>query len=427
MRRFARIRSTLRCAIAALLCACSGVDAPAQVVNPVPQVPGSPQSIDKVRENFPFRLGPIYTQPRILIKEFGVDTNVFNQYGDGQSDFTFTLSPQANNVLPFGRRGLLKMNLAADLVYFAHYTSERSVDPAALLRGELYARHLTLFVEESYLNTRERPNQEIDVRARHVENDLSAGGAYQFTQTFSLEAAVRDSRLRFEGDEALFGQSLAETLDRDTNAYRVVARHEHSALTTFGLLYENQIDRFPQSPERDTDSFRVMPGVEFQPRALINGNAWAGYRSFTPKYPILKAQSGLVAQLALSYTLLGATAFAITYNRDYQFSYEALTPYFVDNNIGISVRRAIGGSYDVIAHVTHYRYDYEPLALEIPEFIPSDRVDTINNYGINVGYRMKRQARVGVGVSRWTRTTTASTVLRDYDDIRVALTMTYEL
>ena len=40
---------------------------------------------------------------------------------------------------------------------------------------------------------------------------------------------------------------------------------------------------------------------------------------------------------------ISATVFGVTYDRDYQFSYEALTPYYIGNSVGLFVRRAIGG------------------------------------------------------------------------------------
>jgi hypothetical protein len=100
---------------------------------------------------------------------------------------------------------------------------------------------------------------------------------------------------------------MKERLDRDVQVFGVTARHRRNGLMKFGLRYENQADRFPFSPVRDTDSFRVMPGVELRRRALLNGSAWVGYRRFEPKAAALPSQAGLVSQLALSYTLLGAT------------------------------------------------------------------------------------------------------------------------
>src|SRR5262245_55121407 len=86
--------------------------------------PGSSQSIDEIRRTYHLRLGPLYANPGLLLKELGVDTNVFNQPGDQQSDFTATLTPKADVALPFGRRGLLRTTAAVDAVYYAHYSSE---------------------------------------------------------------------------------------------------------------------------------------------------------------------------------------------------------------------------------------------------------------------------------------------------------------
>ena len=391
----------------------------------MPSAAGSQQSIDEIRENYRLRVGPFLVEPSILLKELGVDTNVFNQAGEKRADFTTTVAPQAAIAIPFARRALVKTLLGTDLVYYAHYASERSVDPQGAVRAEVYARRLTFFFEDSYLNTRERLNYEIDLRARHLQNDLSAGVAVRATSRLAVEVAVRDSRIRFDGDDYFQGQRLKETLDRDSQVFSVTARQRRNGLTTFGLRYENQTDRFPLSPIRDTDSFRVMPGVELRPRALLNGSAWVGYRRFEPKATVLPSQAGLVSQLSLSYTLLGATVFGVTYDRDYQFAYEALTPYFIDNSVGVFIRRAIGARADVRANVARHRYDYQPIVNGPILAGLVDRVDTTDNYGINVGYRLKRQTRAGVGVSYWTRDSTGLD-WRNYTGLRFGLTMTHE-
>jgi hypothetical protein len=250
--------------------------------------------------------------------------------------------------------------------------------------------------------------------------------AVRATTGLTIEVTAGSGRIRFDGDEYFNGQRLKETLDRDTQVYSVTARERRNGLTTIGLRYENQTDRFPLSPVRDTDSFRVMPGVELRPRALLNGSAWVGYRRFDPKSAVLPSQAGLVSQATLSYTLLGSTVFGVTYDRDYQFSYEALTPYFVDNSAGVFVRRAIGGRADVRANVARHRYAYQPLlGAPILAGPAADRVDTTDNYGVNVGFRLKRQTRAGVGLSYWTRDSTTLD-FRNYTGLRFGLTMDRE-
>src|SRR3954462_11471237 len=156
--------------------------APAAFAQPTPATPtaittapGSAQSIDEIRRNYHVHAGPLYVNPAILLKELGLDTNVFNQEDEQKSDFTFTITPKADVALPIARRGLLRTTVGVDTVYYAHYVSERSLDPQVVVRGEAYANRVTLFAEGAYFNTRERPNYEVDLRSRPVQNDLRLG------------------------------------------------------------------------------------------------------------------------------------------------------------------------------------------------------------------------------------------------------------
>ena len=247
---------------------------------------GSRQSIDDIREDYRVHAGPFHVEPAILLKELGVDTNVFNQAGETNADFTMTVAPQAAVAVPFGNRALVKSLLGTDLVYYAQYTSERSVDPRAAVRASL--RQPPDVLRGGVLSEYPRAPQLLDRLARAAPPERSVGRvAFRATSSLTLEVAARDGGIRFDGDDYFLGQRLKETLDRDTQVYSVTARHRRNGLTTFGLRYENQTDRFPLSPIRDTDSFRVMPSVELRPRALLNGSAWVGYRRFEPKAAVL--------------------------------------------------------------------------------------------------------------------------------------------
>ncbi len=86
-----------------LLIALAASDLDAQVTNTLPAAAGSSQSIDDIRENYRLRFGPFYVEPAILLKELGVDTNVFNQAGDTNADFTMVVAPQAAVAIPFAQ------------------------------------------------------------------------------------------------------------------------------------------------------------------------------------------------------------------------------------------------------------------------------------------------------------------------------------
>src|SRR5207253_11359318 len=136
---------------------------------------------------------------------------------------------------------------------------------------------------------------------------------------------------------------------------------------------------------RDSDSYRVMPGVDFKPRALIKGYAYAGYRRFMPRNTALPRYAGLVAQVGLSYTLLGATTFGATYDRDVSFSFQPSTPYFCDDSTGVFIRRAVGGRWDVMATAARHIYDYRNLVIQTLQAVP-ERRDITDSYGGNLGY-----------------------------------------
>jgi hypothetical protein len=199
-------------------------------------------------------------------------------------------------------------------------------------------------------------------------------------------------------------------------------------LTTLSLVVERFGDRFVYSPERDTDSLRILPGVQFKPRALISGSAAVGFRRFMPEHElVLPSFSGLVARVALSYTLLGSTAFGVSYDRELSYSFERLQPYYVDQHVGASIRRALGGRFDVLVSADRHRYAYRDLVvLSGAAAVREERIDTTWNYAASLGYKLGRDGRIGFGFSYWTRSSTTR-IFRDYDGLRIGTSVTYGL
>ena len=415
MTRFHAPRHQRAFTIAAIVClAASAVEAQ----------PKWTARLDEVRQDVRLHAGPFYVKPTLLLKELGTDSNVFNSAGEEVSDFTFTVTPQAETFVPIARRALLKLTTAADLVYFADYASERSVDPQIIARAEGYLTRLMVFGEAAYLNTRQRPNYEVDVRSRHVEDAITLGTELALTSRFLLTVQGRQSEVRYDADDAL-GTALQRTLNNRRDALQLTARHRLTSLTTIASRFDLFRDRFEYSPVRDSRSYRIMPGVEFRPQALLKGSAYIGYRKFTPeRQDVLPDFDGLVADLGLSYTLLGATSFGATYRRDLTYSYEEFQPFFIDNTVGVSVRRALGQRFDVVGSIDRHRYDYQRTLTAdaaLPEAV--QQVDTTWNYSASFGYRLRPESRLAFGVSYWQRDSTTRR-FREYDNLRVGLSIT---
>jgi hypothetical protein len=382
--------------------------------------------VDDVRKEAPMHAGPLYARPSLWLKHIGTDSNVFNSAGDQKSDFTFTLSPQADVWVPVARRALLKTSIGTDLVWYQSYEHERSVDPRVAARGEFFLTRIMFFGESAFLNTRQRPNYEIDVRSRHEEQTLSVGTEVAVTPRLSVEVAARRLELRYDSDSYFDGTSLQRTLNRMTDGVQLVARHRLTPLTSLAVRYETLQDRFEYSPVRDSDSYRIMPGVEFKPQALLKGSAYIGYRKFTPTAAeALPEFRGLVAALDLTYTLLGATNFGASYRRDLTYSYEELQPFFIDQSVGASVRRALGRRFDLIVSADRHRYEYQNVRDEAGGTVVRPvRFDTIWGYAASVGYRFARDGRIGFGVTYRDRTST-TVRFRDYDNMQIGSSVTY--
>jgi hypothetical protein len=388
------------------------------------------ETIDEVRKNARVHVGPFYLTPAIRLKELGVDTNVFNDGtgGDPRSDFMFNVSPQADLWMPIARRALFSVAAATDLVWYAEYTTERSIDPQFTARGELYLNRLTFFAGNAYLNTRQRTNYEIDLRSRSVLNDAQAGVAYRVTPKFSVEVAGRRGVLEYDAEDSYQGVSLQESMNRDTRGVSVAAKHKLTPLTTLVARVDRFTEAFPFSPERDSTSLKVMPGVEFKPRALISGSAYVGFRRFTPDdEAALPEYTGVIGQVGLSWTLKGSTTFGVNFSRDVSYSFEPTQPYYVSNSIGAAVRRALGRRFDVIVSGDRHVYDYRELQIGLP-VVPEEpagpRVDTTWVYAGSLGYRLGPANRIGFGVSYWQRESTTAK-FRNYEGLRIGSTVTY--
>ena len=399
--------------------------------------PPQTSAIDEARENARLHAGPLYATPTVQLKEFGIDSNVFNTYGDQQkSDFTFTVAPKADIWLPIAKRALIQATTASDLVWYEKYAGERSIGPQVALRGEFYLHRITFFTEGGYINTRQRPNQEIDVRARHIEKSATAGFNVSLTPEMSIEIAGHELSTRYDAAAEYDNTSLQRTLNRDTEGIELKVRYRLTALTSLAVRSDVTRDLFTMSGDRNSESIRVMPGVEFKPRALISGSAYVGYREFRPSQPdVLPDFKGLVAQLGLSYTLLGSTVFGVSYNRDLTYSYDELQPFFVDDSVGASVRRAIGRRFDALVSADRHAYAYrnlmtggpitsgQPLGGQPP--VPnSPRVDVTWTYAASIGYRVGRDGRIAFGASYWQRDSTTES-FRNYNNLRIGSSMSF--
>jgi hypothetical protein len=385
--------------------------------------PATAQQFDP-RTDAAMRAGRLYLTPTVAVREFGVDSNVFND-SEQKSDFTVTLAPDVTIWAPLSNRALLRTSLGTDLVYYQTYASERSIDPEMQARAEVSLNRITLFVQPSYLSTRQRLNYEVDARARRRERTLEAGGQFRVSRTLALEVAGRSRRVRFDGDQVFRGTELDDSLNRESRGVSAALTYELTPLTAVVLRTETGADRFALSPSRDATSLRVTPGVEFKPHALVTGTAHVGVRRFTPANPLLDPFKGVVAAVALETTVGDSMRVSVVANRDVEYSYEATQQYFVIRGYGATVTRQLVGRTDVSLGALRQAHSYRGLHQPGATRPEPRRIDHVRTVNASVGYRFVPASRVGVGFEYLSRGSNSASHGRAYHGTRLVTTASY--
>jgi len=305
-----------------------------------------------------WRSGPIAIDPMLSVGDIGWDSNVFNDADEEKSDFTLTVTPRA-----VARLRLPAVTLVADsqvdFVHFAKFASERSMDADHQVGAELLIGSLTLGAFGSHADARRRVNSEIDSRSRRITRAMGLHAGVQFSGVTSLRFAVERTRVEFDSHETFDGANLSERLNRDDHLASATLRYAATPLTTFVVNGDVQRLRFLHLPHRDADSVRVLPGVEFDVLAVLNGRALVGFRSLRGRADGLPPFRGLVGSVDLTYPYRPGTRFTVSFDRDVRYSYRNDEPYYVLTGWGGSVRQGFADAWNIQARAAFERIDYQ--------------------------------------------------------------------
>ena len=370
------IRTTLVLLLTAAGCALA---APARAQSQVPEAV----------EAMPIHIGPLGLRPTVSITNVGNDSNVFNDADHPQEDFTATVVPRLAARLRGGRL-LLSYGSATDMVYFKKFTSERSINFTTDLRLDANLGRLQPYVSAGWIDTKDRMNAEIDIRVPRTQRTLTAGARILLASRTAVVVSARRFTLNFD-DGALFrGVDLTRTLNSRTDSVDAGVQLLLTPLTTFSITTSLQRDRFDAAPERDADTLRLIPALQFDPLSLIRGSVAVGYRRFRPLGPELPDYSGLVVQAGVGYTLMGRTKFDVDVTRDVQYSFEDLEPYYLSTGGRVTLTHQLVGPLDVQALAGRQTMAYRRRLA--PEESHRDRAET---FGGGVGYRLRETMRLG--------------------------------
>jgi hypothetical protein len=370
-------------------------------------------------ESMSFRLGPLGISPALALTDVGVDSNIFNESGAPREDFTATITPQLTARLRAGRVLLSGFN-STGFVYYLDFADERSINYVLNGRADFDAGWFQPFVAGDLQDTHERLNQEIDVRAGRMGRTGSAGLKILAGPRTALVVSGRWHDFEFDSGETFEGVPLDATLNRQVDSYEASIDHALTSLTTLNVTAAWQEDRFDQSPARDARAFSIVPALNFDPIALVQGSIAVGYKQFEPSSTDLPSFSGVVVRTAVTYTLLERTRFEFRAARDVQYSFEILEPYYVGSGARLQMTYWLTGPFDLQGAAGRDRLSYQSIEPSLAE-----RIDRVDQFSAGVGYRLAENARLGLN---WEYTRRLSDRAdRRYDRRRIVASLLYGL
>ncbi len=398
MRRVLRLAAALACAAGAL--------APIATAAQDPDTPPPGTVV----------LGPVRLTPSLLLRDMGVDNNVFNEPVDPKTDFTFTLTPRADVTFRM-RRLRLTYGTTTDYVYYRKYSSERGTNTSGLARLEFDLGRFRPYATAQGVSSRSRLNAEVDARARHRDLMYGAGVAIAVASRTRLLLNATRTKIAFDPGAEFRGVDLRRSFDGHRQTVDGGFGIELTPLTRFTMLVAREQQRFQLAPDRNSNTWRVTPGLTFSPSGLITGNASVGFRRFETLSPTLPDYSGLVSTVSVAATIYGRHQLQALVNRDVQYSYDEATDYYIGSTVGITWTTAVVGPLDVRGTGTRSLMDYRGVAADAGR-------DTMMSYGGGIGYRFSTRVRIGINMD-WSRRDSDRSAEHRYRNHRIFAGLTW--
>ena len=368
-------------------------------------------------ESMPIHAGPFGLRPSLSITSVGSDSNVFNVAEQPQDDFTATIVPRIVARFRAGRL-MFSYGAASDIVYFRTFKDEGSVNGTTDLRVDANLGRLQPYASTGWVSTKDRMNAEVDVRAPRTQRTIAAGTRLLIASRTAIVVNARRFDLDFDEGSEFRGSDLAHAFNSRADSIEAGVQLTLTPLTTLNLTTTMQRDRFDSAPERNSDTWRITPTLQFDPTALIRGSVTVGYRHFDAVDPQIPDFSGVVLQVMAGYTLLERTKFDLDLARDVQYSYEELEPYYLSTGGRLTVTHRLIGPFEIQGDAGRQSLGYRNRVAS-----GVVRTDTVGIVGAGAGYWLRPQLRVGFNWEQIRRLSDINN--RHYDRRRLFASLTY--
>ena len=397
----------LACAAVVVAASAAAASAQPQLAPPEPSTPARIQ------------FGPLSVRPALILRDVGLDSNVFNEADNTAKDFTATIGARAELGLRLPRV-VANYSSFYEYVYFQTFESERGSNRGTEGRVDVLLGRLRPYFLGGISNSHDRPNSEIDARAERQTGSIGAGLAAAVFSRTAVNVGYRRNTVDYANGESFRGVALADELNGHSGMFTFGADVELSPLTTVSVHGERMTERFDFSPDRDANSHRYGVTATLHPQALISGRATVGLRAYRPQNPAIRDFTGITAAIAVAYAFHDDSRLALTIDRDLRQSFAEATPYFVATGGRVTFTQRLIRNIDgqLVAGIDRINYEAR---LDGPAI--QDQHDRVRTLGAGVGIRASEGTRIGLNFDHTQRTSPVD--LREYSRGRLYATMTY--
>jgi hypothetical protein len=362
-------------------------------------------------------LGPVRITPGLVIRDMGVDNNVKNESVDPKSDFTFAVAPSANVAFRM-RRLRASYDLTTEYVYFHTYEEEGGVNTSSLARIEFDLGRLRPYATAQGVDTKTRLNREVDARARHHDTTYGAGASMRVAARTQVLFNASTGKVAYDPGEEFRGVDLSTSFDGRREMMEAGLGFELTPITTLKMMTTREQQRFELSPDRNSNTWRLAPTLQFTPDGLLTGSATVGYRRFDMISPLLPDYSGVFAAVTVGASIYSRHQLQANVSHDVHYSYDQTTLYYLSTATGFTWTTVVAGPIDVRATASRSVMDYRG------EGTTDAGEDLFVTYGGGVGYRFTPRARLGVDVD-WSHRESSRSAEREYRNHRLFAGLTW--
>lgn len=367
-----------------------------------------------------FLVGPLELTPTLVLREAGVDDNVFDTplKDPPQRDTFVTFAPMVDAVM---KLGIMDFSSQGTLgyYYFDRLKNLRTVTLQGNARAEFPLQRIRPAIAGSYQDVTDRPNNEIDVRVRRLVSGSSGTVSTRLTSRSAVIVGGSYEKTTYDRSTLFRKGSIAEALDKTTTEVSGAFRVDLTPLTFLTLDVRGSRDQFLITRDRQTDNLRATMGLEFAPDAVIKGRASFGYHEMVPRGQGGFPFAGWTSAVDLSYSFLGRTRLDGRFSRDAVYSVIEGEGYYVSTLGGGEILHNLIGPLDVTLRASRERLDYT--------FTPGGngpRVDYSTTSGGGLSVRVSPQMRIGVNYELTYRESSAGSEF-EYQRRRIFSTATY--